>query len=125
MSALIAWVLAAGYLAAALTFARSTLRRWQAIPNSETATASDGVDRAASAAAALLFGALWPITLAFWSLRDWLWKPIDKQAARVDQMRIDRDYWRQQVSEAATEAERDTARRIVETLDDLINRGRS
>jgi hypothetical protein len=37
-------------------------------------------------------------------------------------MRADREHWRQQAHDGATEMERETARRIVETLDDLIGR---
>lgn len=123
MSALIGWLIASGYVAAALVFARSTLRRWQADPTSETARAEDGVDRAFTAAVALLAGVFWPVTIAFFVLRDWLWKPADADRARRAQMQDDCAHWRRQQYSAATEQERATAKTIADTLDDLLHRG--
>lgn len=122
MSALIGWLIASGYVAVALVFARSTLRRWQADPKSETSRSVDGVDRAMSAFGALGFGILWPLTLVLYALRSWLWKPADADRVKVEQMQRDRDDWRKRASDAASPEERATAAQIADTLDDLLRR---
>lgn len=120
VATLIGWLIASSYVAAALVFARSTLRRWQADPGSETACAEGGVDRAMSALMALLAGVFWPLTIAFFALRDWLWKPADSDRARWMQMEHDRDDWRRKAGTAASEEERATAAGIADALDDLL-----
>ena len=118
------WIpILAAYLAAAVTYARAALRRWESDPNSLT-HGSHGVDRGISAAAALLFGLIWPLSIAWLALSRWLWKPTDEHLQRVEQMVTDRDMWRDKARTATTEDERATAATIVETLDDLITRTR-
>lgn len=124
MSAIIGWLIASGYLASTLIFARSTLRRWQADPEALTSSADGGVERTMSALMALVAGIFWPATLALMALRDWLWKPADADTARFEQMQADREHWREQARAAPTAMERETAQRIVEALDDLIPRAK-
>lgn len=123
VSAIIGWLITAGYLGTGLVFARASIRRWKADPKSMlNYSTADNSDRALAALAALALGLIWPVALAFHALKDWLWKPADRDTARLDQMVADRDHWREQARDAPTEQERATARTIVETLDDLIKR---
>lgn len=123
MTAAIVTAVVVAYLGVGLVFARSALRRWQADPKSLTSMSSDGADRAMSALGALAFGLIWPLSVGFLALRDWLWKPADRDEARREQMWEDYLHWLRESHNAATEQERATAKTIADTLDDLLHRG--
>lgn len=121
---LVIWLAAAaGYLAVAVTFARSRVRHWHKV--SPLFDANDGVDRGAYALGGLALGLIWPLTLGFLAVRDWLWRPVDRDIARREQMSKDRDDWRARSRSASDEAERKTAADIADTLDDLLRAGGS
>jgi hypothetical protein len=121
MTSAIVWSCLVVYLGAALAYARTTIRRWAADPKS-LLDRDDNGDRAVAAAAGIVLGLCWPLTMVFYVLRDWLWKPADKAHERVEQMRTDREAWRTTQRAAATDEERAAATAIVDALTDLIDR---
>lgn len=115
---MIALLITAAYLAGTVVFARSRLRHWH--KTSDLLDRDDGFDRVSYALAALGLGLVWPLALGFLRLSRWLWKPVDRDVARREQMRQDREAWRQRARTSTDEQERATATAIVETLDDLL-----
>lgn len=115
---MIGWMITAAYLVGTVIFARAKLRHWHKV--STLINYDDSGDRTMAALAALGLGLIWPIAGAFQVLARWLWKPVDRDVARQEQLRQDRDAWRRRAQSSTDEQERATAAAIVETLDDLL-----
>lgn len=109
------------YFAVGLIHARRLVNRWSQDPDA-LCSDGDGFERTSAALGALGMGLIWPLSMAFDLLRAWLWKPADRREARFEQLRKDRDDWRQREHSAETEQERQMARDIGKTLDDILNR---
>lgn len=112
------WLITIAYLAGTVLFARAKLRHWHKV--STLIDYDDGGDRTMAALAALGLGLIWPLAAGFQFFARWLWKPVDRDVARREQLRKDRDSWRHRAVTATDEQERATAAAIVETLDDLL-----
>lgn len=109
-----------GYLVAGAVYARSLIGVWTRDPKSTVRVDDDGGDRAMTAMGALALGLVWPLTMGFRRLRDWLWRPIDRNAERVKRLEADRDEWYVREHNSTTDEERRMARDIRTTLDDVL-----
>lgn len=118
---MIGWGITIAYFAAGLFYARHLVSRWSRDPDSLSSD-GDSFERTSSALGALGLGLVWPFVGTFDVLKAWLWKPSDRYAARIEQLRKDRDEWREREWAAATEEERAMARDIRKTLDDILSR---
>lgn len=117
---LITWGIIGAYLAVGLAYARVTIQRWARDPRAVLANDPDSGDKAGVALGALVMGLFWPLAMGFLALRDWLWKPADKDKARRDQMQQDRQHWLRESGSADTPEARAAAKTIADTLGDLL-----
>lgn len=117
MTAVVGYALAALYVTSGLVFARGRLRYWHQQDRYDSY--SDGAERGMAMIAALAFGLIWPLSLAFLAFRRWMWLPVDRQEERLARLRAERAAWASKRSNG-TEAERAMAPDILATLDELL-----
>lgn len=79
---LVIWALIVAYLAGLVTFARFLLRRWH---KAGTFDAASGFERVSTTLGAVGLGLIWPLSLGFLHLSDWLLRPVDRDEARRKQ----------------------------------------
>lgn len=115
------WMITFAYLVLGAFYSRAVVRRWARDPESMFAGGGDSFDRSGAAAGAIGVGLLWPIALVFYAIKAWLWKPVDRDAERLDRLRADRDAWRGRTN-STDPGERRMATDIVSTLDDILRR---
>lgn len=122
MTAFIVWTSVLSYLLITLVFARNRILHWHKDPSS-LVDITDSTDRMLSSLAAISLGLIWPVALIFFALRDWLWKPADRDAERLNRLRADHRDWKQKAYDrTATNEERRMAADIANTLADIIKR---
>jgi hypothetical protein len=121
MTALFAWIaVAAGWTFVALMFARSTLLRWSKSTGNLGVDVDDKVELGIATIGAIAMGLIWPLTLGFYGLRSWMVKPAEAQNAKNKQMFQDREDWYHTSLYSDDPQERETAKLLVKTLDDLL-----
>jgi len=113
---LIVWACVLGYLTVAAVFARNRVTYWTA---HSTLFDGTGEDRTVFAMAAIGCGLGWPVVMPFYLVRTWLFIPADREEARLDQLEADLAAWRAK-RYSGTEAEREMAVQIVETLENAL-----
>jgi hypothetical protein len=116
VTALLAWIGALSYLAVAAAFARNRVLFWT---THSTLFDGTGEDRTVFALAALGCGLIWPVVMPFYAVRRWLFLPVDREEARVEQLEQDLAAWRAK-RYTGTDEEREMARQIVETLENAL-----
>jgi hypothetical protein len=116
VTTLIVWACVLAYLAAAAAFARNRVTYWSG--HSELFDGS-GEDRSVFALAAIGCGLLFPIVMPFYLVRSWLFIPVDREEARVEQLEKDLAAWRAK-RYSGTDEERAMAAQIVETLENAL-----
>jgi hypothetical protein len=112
---LIGWVLFGGYLVCAVLYARALITRWYD-PNDSLA--HDMGLRGISALGALGCGLIWPLTMVFLRLRDWLYRPAVAREERIVQLRQDITSWKREL--AATDPD-DPKRVMIENVLSALN----
>jgi hypothetical protein len=117
------WLIFAAYMVVTAFYSRACVRRWVRDPDSVFYSVTQSPDRSGAAAAALGVGLIWPLAIVFHLIKDWLWRPLDRDAARRDRLRADRAAW-QTRTYSTDQDERRMANDIVSTLDDILRRTR-
>lgn len=122
MTALIAWTSFIGYLTVTMLFARNRIQHWHKDQDALLDSSNPG-DRMVAAIAAVSLGLIWPLAVLFFGLRDWLWKPADRDRERLERLRSDERDWRMKAYDrAASEDDRRMAADIANTLSDIVRR---
>lgn len=122
MGDLLPWVIVSTYLAIAVFVASVFVRREFAEDGDYDPT--DPEDRMIMTSMGLAVGLFWPL-VGIWAGLVWfLCEPAAKDKERRKQLRQDRDEWSRCAQYADSAEERETAQMIVETLDDILERGR-
>jgi hypothetical protein len=116
VTTLIVWTCVLAYLTVAAAFARNRVSFW-----TEHSSLFDGTgeDRTVFALAAIGCGLMWPVVMPFYAVRRWLFLPVDREEARLDQLEQDLAAWRAK-RYSGTDAERAMAAQIVETLENAL-----
>lgn len=122
MTALIVLSSVAVYLALALLVARRALRRWlQGGHPFEFLDPTAEKDRIPVALAALGLGLVWWIYVPYRVLVALVWRPLDAETRRANELRHDYEAWTQHRDEATTADERTLAEDVLKVLREKLS----
>lgn len=107
---MIGWLVFVGYLLAGLVMARAMHTRWYRL-GWELDTGS--------VVGAICVGLVWPGTLLYLVVARWITAPVERDMARLEQLRADRETWRVRTYSSDPEEQR-MATEIVRVLDDAL-----
>lgn len=116
MTELIVWACVLAYLTAGAMFARNRVTFWTTHSDLFDGT---GEDQTVFALAAIATGLIWPFALLFYVIRHWLFLPVEREEARLEQLEKDLAAWRAKRF-TGTDEEREMASQIVETLENAL-----